>query len=268
MLGLQIREAAKSLLKGSRKLTKYTNEYYRKYRSLTQAEKLRDYLLQHSHQRPHRHHHHYCAPHAESSSHRRRDTSHRHQCCCSKKMSSHTTARRTDSFELPSSRRAQTYEYKSKYVPSSSAVNSHMKVFSTKSDPHPEPMKYKTMQNVCHPVHCPYQYYSEPHLFSETQPLAHSLRDPPTCPANRGEERHVRFLNPLHTSAPNLGCRSTRVLPITPQDKLVFTPTGASALSRHLKGYLTVPRSTLYDRRQSKLSPEPLSCRCRSKAAS
>jgi len=65
-LGVHIKEAAKNLLKGSRKLTKYTSDYYKKSRSLTHAEKLRDYVLQHSH-RQHRHHHRH-----------HHDTSHRH----------------------------------------------------------------------------------------------------------------------------------------------------------------------------------------------
>ncbi|KAA0201054.1 hypothetical protein HAZT_HAZT005741 [Hyalella azteca] len=242
LLGLQIREAAKSLLRGSKKLTKYTNEYYRKYRSMTQAEKLRNYLLQHSQQRQPRHLHRHGSGRHDSSGHRRKDTSHHiHHCCCGKIPA----ARRTEAYECPIARRPETYEYKSKCTFNGPDFSARSKVFP---DPHSQAKQYKPCQNFCDSVHCPYQYYSEPHLFSESKPF--STRDAKFGSSGRAESRHVRFLQPLHTSAPNLGCKNPRVLPVTPHESFDFSSFGGSSLSQQLKGYLTVPRPSTFNRRQ------------------
>ena len=277
LLSIQIKEAAKNLLKGSRKLTKYTTEYYKKYRSLTQTEKLRDYVLQHS-QRQHRHHyrshgrshhHHHDSSHrhhkdGSSHDHQRahRDTTHGHnqdqpsslqheapqspkdsstydRCCCMKRLTDPAQINTQTCHEFNKLVRGCTYE-------------SHRKLFPTKSDPCPKSVQYKSYnQTVCDYAHCPLQYFSEPHLYTEVcQPS--NLLEAQVSTSRSKDSRHVHFLNPLHTSAPNLGqCdRVTRVLPLTPQEKIYALP-DAKVFDQQ-QCHLAVPPHTASSKRHSK----------------
>ena len=258
MLGIQIREAAKNLLKGSRKLTKYTNEYYRKYRSLTQAEKLRDYLVQHSQQRQHnRHHYRSSGGHGYPNHHdlgHHRDTSHQHQyhhqCCCSSSKRPATNVIPPPCSSIPTAQHLQKCLQgdKSKHFVSdpvgSRTFKRHSTVCPTKSDPYPRTSKQNvSSQTSCGAMVCPLKYFSEPHLYSDSSDsYSSNILDTPLITTQpRRETRHVRFLNPLHTSAPDLGqsYKVNRVLPTAPDENLAFPSRSTSML---LKERLTVPQ--------------------------
>lgn len=225
MLGEKIKEAAKNILRGSRQLTKYTKEYYRKYNSLTRAEKFREYLLQHSQNSG------YPVPRYQ----RRRDTSNQHQY----------HGFRFNETE-PSFLKPKLKKTRSKYCSCNNKVNysvasSLCQIDNNCSDKACDFKWSKILKNHSEieskyePRNCDMKYFSAPHLYSASEEIQHEV--PVTN--NRKGSRHVRFLNPLHTSAPDLvPCYKSRILPATPHQFLpysfqpLYTQQGLSKLPR------------------------------------